>query len=290
MPELKIYLDEKAPPVVPGVLTFETGAAPDQVIDPLLWAYEHHGAGFGQALPGALTCLFEDLSMGRPMPTAFLTRQVRDVDTLVAATLFRHRDLLFLPRTVGFVAEIDLVHRRGHQFVGHLEPEVGRFVRLLRGYFPDNLSPGQVNSRLPTAIEWVRSYLVEGRFPSLGAVFPTPTVLDARADGFVVAESTGSLPEAWFEAFRMGFYQGVMFGPRNGTLLPVLAARKSSFVPLDLDRAVMLLNDVEVSLGGAPRWSIAGDWLWGPPDGTLMLATDVVRTVLSVGIPLFKDQ
>lgn len=290
MPELRIFYDPAAPPVVPAAVTFETGAGLADIVDPLRWAYEHHGSEFGPATPGALTCLFEDLAMGRPTPAAFVVNKVGDVDTLVAATLFLYRHLVMHPRTAGLVGQVDFVHRRGFPFLAHLDDGLGRFIRLLRGHFPDGLTAQQVTDRLPRAIEWVRSYMETEALPSLGALFPTPTVLDTGPDGFVVGETTGSLPEAWIELYRQGYYQGVLFGARVDTLLPVLVSRKSAFVPLALEQAAFILNEIEVSLGGQPQWKVSGDWLWGPPKGSLILATEVVRQVLRVRIPLLGDQ
>lgn len=286
MADLRLYFDVRAPAVVDGALTFETGATPQQVMNPAIWAYEHHTEGFGQSDPGALTCLFEDLAMGRPTPAAFLISEIRDVDTLVAATLFLHRHLLCEPATVGFVAQIDLMHRRGFPFIGHLDADLGRFVRLLRGYFPDGQSVSEINARLPTAIQWIKDYLESGRLPALGAHFVVPTVLEDKRDGFVVAETLGSLPEGWFELYRQGFYRGVLFGPRQDGLLPVLVARKSAFVGLDLNRAALLLNEAEGQQGGRYKWLVSGDWLWSPPDGSVLLATQIIQAVRSVEVPL----
>lgn len=280
--ELKFFYEPKAPPLVDGYVTYETGATPEQATNPHLFTYEHHTEGFGLAGPGALTCLYEDLSLGRVMPPSLVVNRINDLDTLVAATLFLHRGLLTLPLTVGFVAQVDLVHRRGYTFIGHLDPDLGRFVRLLRAYFPTELTPSEVNARLPTAVGWIVEYLKEGKYPSLGAPFPLTTVYETGPYGFVVAETKGSLPEGWFDLYRKGYSQGVLFGPRvNGTLLPVLISRKSAFVPLNIEHAAFLLNEGEQALGGAPRWAIHGDWLWSPPEGSLQLATRIVETLLS---------
>jgi len=289
MPNLQVFYDPSAPPVVEGVLTFETGGSPEQVMDPSLWVYDHHGEGFGQAAPGALTMLFEDMVMGRPTPAAFLSNRIRDVDVLVAATLFLHRDLLTLPRTVGLVAQIDLVHRRGLPLMGHLEDSLGRFIRLLRGLFPADLPVRQVNERLPKAVGWIRDYLDRDVLPSLGAAFSEPVVLDQGRNGFVVAETKGSLTEGWVELYRRGYYLGVLFGARIETQLPVLVARKSLFVPLNLVHAALVLNEAEMLKGGRGGWEVEGDWLWGPREGSLLLATEIVRTVASLGIPLLAS-
>jgi hypothetical protein len=282
MSELRLYFDPLAPAVLEGAVTFETGASNQQVIDPTLWAYEHHGEGFGEADPGALTCLYEDLVLGRPTPPSFVLNRVGDSDALVAAALFLYRELVLHPSTVGFVAQVDLVHRRGFSAMGHLDADMGRFMRLLRGYFPEHLSQQETAERLPLAVGWVRDWLLESRLPALGASFPIPTVLDRGPGGFVVAETLGSLPEGWIELYRLGMLRGVLFGPRKGTLLPVLVSRKSSFVPLDLYQAAFRLNEVEVHLGGLPRWAVDGDWLWGPPEGSLVLAHRIVQILVGL--------
>lgn len=288
MSDLQLFVDPKAPVLLQGALTFETGASPEQAADPSLWAYEHHGAAFGQANPGALTCLFEDLVMGRPIPTAFVARHVNDIDTVVAMALFLYRELLTLPSTASLVMQTDLVHRRGLALMGHIEPDLGLFFRLLRGYFPDGLGRQEQSERLCTAVGWVRDYLLEGKLPSMGARFPTPRVLDTGPSGFVVAETGGSLPESWFELYRQGFVRGVCFGPRIGTQLPALVARKSLFVPLDLRRACVRLNEAETALGGFPRWKVEGDWLWSPPEGSLILAVDIVGYTIGFEVPLLE--
>jgi hypothetical protein len=289
VPDLQIFIEPKAPPVLDGALTFETGATMAQVVDPALWAYEHHGAGFGQANPGALTCLYEDLALGRATPAAFVARGVGDIDTVVAMALFLYRDLLTLPATSSLVMQADLVHRRGLAMTAHVEPDVGRLFRLLRGYFPSGLAQSAQGERISTAVGWVRDYLTAGRLPALGAPFPQPLVLDRGPGGFVVAETRGSLPEAWIELYRQGYHRGVLFGARGqGTLLPALVARKSAFVPLDLERACLRLNEAEAIAGGDEAWRVDGDWLWAPSEGSLLLAVSIVSHVVGVDVPLLE--
>ena len=282
MTDLHLFFDPDAPVVMPEAVSFETGAVRVQVIDPNLWCYEHHGAEFGQADPGALTCFFEDILMGRYFPARFVARRLR-LDTLVAIALFFHRDLVLIPQTSALVAQVDLLHRRGFPMLAHLDSDLGRFVRLLEGYFPDKLSENERNDRVKTAVGWVREYLQGGRLPSLGTRFPTPTVLETGAGGFVVAETNGSLAESWVELYRQGHQRGVLFGSRQkGTFLPALIARKSAFVALDLSRSHQMLNEAEGVYGGFPQWRLEGDWLWSPPEGSLILANEIVETVLGV--------
>lgn len=290
MADLQLFVDPAAPSSVPDALTFETGATRHEVIDPTLWAYEHHGEDFGSADPGALTCLFEDLALGRPTPARMVVRGIGDADTLLAITLFLHRDLVVRPETMRLVAQVDFLHRQGFQVMGHLDTDVARFIRLLRAQFRDNLPARERDARIQKAVGWIREYLLEGRLPALGAPFPVPRILDTGPGGFVVAETDGSLPEGWVELYRQGHIRGVLFGPRKGTLLPALVSRKSAFVPLDLHLAAYRLNESEVVLGGSPRWLLEGDWLWSPPEGSLIRANAIVGAVVGVELPLVPEQ
>jgi len=287
MAELHLFVDPKAPPILSDAVTFETGASQAQVVDPSLWAYNHHGEGFGQADTGALTCFYEDLILGRPLPTKFVVGRV-DIDSLVASTLFLHRELLTHAATLGFVAHVDFVHRRGFNALAHVDPNMASFLRFLSGYLPDGLSKQDLNARLSTVIGWIREYIAEDKMPSLQVRLPSLVVLDEGVGGFVVAETTGGLPDGWVELYRRGYYRGVLFGPRRGTLPTVLVSRKSAYVPLDLSRATYLLNEAEVIFGGPPAWSLEQDWLWGPPDGTLVPPSHVIEAVVGVEVSLVR--
>jgi hypothetical protein len=278
--DFEVLIDPNAPPLHPKAVTFETGARRSDVADPSLWAYEHHGEGFSPVDPGALTALFEDLVLGRPLPMTFLTHRVRDVDTLVAIAAFVFRDVVLHPRMLDLVAKVDLVHRRGFQLLGHLTSEDVRFLRLLRGYFPDGLTRREQGDRLRTALGWIRDYVLEERLPALGAALVGATELQRGSDGFVVGVTGGSLTEGWVDLFRKGHLRGILFGPRVEGQPTALIARKSAYVALDLVLAERLLNEVEAAAGGPTGWAVAGDWLWGPVEGTRILASHIIEVLL----------
>ncbi len=204
-----VRIEPGLPPVVPEALSFETGASRAQAADPDLHVYEHHGEGFGQADPGALTSFFEDLILGRPMPLVFATPGINGLDTLVALSLFLHRDMAIAPSMAGFVADVDLVHRRGLALLGHVEEARGRFFRLLSGYISPGLSKRELGERLGTAVAWIRAYVMTGELPDLGRSWPSVDVLKVGTGGFVLAESAGSLLEGWVALYRQGFLKGV---------------------------------------------------------------------------------
>lgn len=272
-----VSLDAKAPPVLTDTVTFETGATVQQVRDSKTFAYNHHGDGFGDASPGALTTFYEDLILGRPLPTKMVSKRVEGMDTVVAFTLFMHRELAVQPRTPGFVATIDLLHRRGLTVVGHADPEVEHLVYLL-----NDLPSGSVEDWLPTAMGWVRTYLLTGQVPGTPRQ-ATVRVVDRGTNGFVVATSPErNLVRAWVELYRQGFLQGVVFGPEDHGRRHVLIGRKSPYLPLNLHKAATIFNEMEAAMGSSLTWILDGVWLASPPQGTHLLPEHLVEVLTRV--------
>ena len=276
--EFSVSLDPEAPAVLSDAITFETGASPGQVRDSATFAYNHHGAGFGDASPGALTTFYEDLVLGRPFPTRMVARRVDGMDTVVAMALFLHRELAIEPRTPGFVAQVDFLHRRGLTVVGHVDLHLEQMVYLL-----NDAPEGPDHEWLTRAIGWIRDYLTRGMVP--GTVRQARVrVIDRGTDGFVAATTEETqLLRAWVELYRQGFLRGVVFGSASPDLRrPVLISRKSAYVSLDIDKAASVLNEMEAAMGEAPAWTVDGLWLHGPPQGTFVLPADVLAVLTRV--------
>lgn len=280
--ELNVRVESALTGQIENAISFETGLTRAQLLETL--AYEHHGEDFSPDDKGSLPCFFEDLLLGRPMPTTFATRSVQDIDTLTAIALFLHRDLVTHPNTPGFVAVADFVHRRGLPALAHIEEPLGRFLSSLRSYFPDRgLSQRELSERIISAVTWVREYVQEGVIPVLG---PAPNanvrILDQGTGGFAVAETSGSLWDGWVELYRLGFLRGVLISSHDERKR-MLIARKSPHVQLDLRIAAHLLNQVEVVMGESPEWTVSKDELWlEQPAGTLILLKDVLAIVMRV--------
>jgi hypothetical protein len=268
---------------IENAVSFETGLTRGQLQTTEV-AYEHHGEEFSPEDRGALPAFFEDLLLGRPMPTTFATRSVQDIDTLMAIALFLHRDLATHPNTPSFVSLVDFVHRRGLPALAHIEEPLARFLSALRSHFPESsLSQRELSARLISAIGWIREYIHEGTLPVLG---PAPSssvrVLDQGTGGFAVAETSGCLWDGWVELYRLGFLRGVLISAA-GDRKKVLIARKSHHVRFDLSTAARLLNQVEIVMAEAPEWTVSRDALWlEQPAGTLILLKDILAILLRV--------
>ena len=274
--QFSVSLDPTAPAVLPDAVTFETGATLQQVRDPLTFAYNHHGAGFGEAHPGALTAFFEDLVLGRPFPVRMVARQLDGMDTVVAMALFLHRELAIEARTPGFVATIDFLHRRGLTVMGHVDLDLEHLVYLL------NTPPSSTSSDwLASAIGWVREYLLTGQSPGR-ALLVRVRVIERGTNGFVFATTTSDLLRSWFELYRQGFLYGVVMGPDQQGRRRVLASRKSAYVPWDLGKAAAIFNEMEAAMGEAPGWAVDGPWLTGPEQGTALLPEHLLQVFARV--------
>lgn len=280
--EFNAKIDPDLPSVVPDAVSFETGATRSQAGDPALFVYEHHGQEFGKADPGALTSFFEDLILGRPLPLTFATHRIRDIDTIFAMALFFDRSLAIHPAMPGIVAAVDLVHRRGTPMLGHIDADLGRFFRVLRSYFPeDGLPKRELGERVTKVIGWIADFL-DGRPPSLGAPWPSVRIIDVGTNGFVLAETPGSLPSGWIELYRRGFLRGLLVGPDRDSRRAVLAAKKSAFVDFDLTKAASIFNEAEQASGELPGWRADRLWLWGPDEGTLLRVSEMLEVLQRV--------
>jgi hypothetical protein len=279
--DLQVIVDPGLPAVIANGVSFECGATPEQTRSGAL-IYEHHGEGFTTEHQGSLPRFFEDVASGRKIPQMFGTHAIRDVDTIFAIALFLNRDLALVPNMVGLVAQMDLIHRRGMSMLAHIDPYMVGFVRLLRDYFPEKLSRAELGQRIERASGWIRELVTEGSSPAIGRGLPEVRIIDRGTNGFVVAETMGDLVEGWVVLFSMGFIRGVLVGPEKDGRYPVLAARKSPHVALDLNTAAKLLNDVESAMGEPPEWNAKADWLFGPTKGTMLTLPHLMEVFLRV--------
>jgi hypothetical protein len=281
--DLKVRIEKGLPPIVPGAISFETGASRANLDVPDVVAYEHHGKDFTIFDRGALPAFYEDLLLGRAMPVVFATPSIQDIDTLLAIALFLHRDLATHPATTSFVYTVDFVHRHGLPALAHIDADLARFLSALRTHFPDKgLSQRETSARLTQAIGWLREHIHEGQLPVLGAPPRAEVrILDHGTTGFVVAETTESLWDGWVELFRAGFLRGILIDSTSERKR-VLIARKSPFLPFDLALAARILNQMETAMGELPDWVVRLDGLWleGPSDGTLILLQDILNVLV----------
>lgn len=280
---LNVRIEKDLPSIVEGAVSFETGASKAQVASEV--AYEHHGPDFTTDDRGALPAFYEDLILGRPMPTVFATPRIQDIDTIMAITLFLHRDLATHPATPALVYTVDFVHRLGIAALPHLDDKLARFLSAMRAYFPEKgLSQRETSNRLQTAIGWLRQYIYEGTFAFVGKI-PEVHVrgLDFGTNGFVVAEGHGPLLDGWIELYRLGHLRGLLVGPPQNDHRQVLIARKSLFLPLNLEAACRIFNQMEAAMGEPPEWQVVDDlWLESPKGGTILLIQDMTKVLIRV--------
>lgn len=227
---------------------------------------------------------FDDLIMGRPLPLTLITSGLDRMSLLVVLTVFLSRELAIHPATPNLLVAADLVDRYQLAGLAHIDRDLARFFGFLAEYLPQGLGRKEQETRLASAVEWIRDYILEGTLPALPREAPTPRVLDRGTDGFVVAETPTwqSMELGWLELFRQGFLRGVLFGAAREDRRAVLVARKSLFLPLDLRKAADIFNEVERSMGDPPAWIASDVWLRGPVEGTLLLSSMILDVLLRV--------
>jgi hypothetical protein len=283
--KLSVHIDKELPPVVPNAISFETGLSKVQ-LEQNEATYEHHGPEFSALDKGALPCFYEDLILGHPFPLIFATHQINDIDTLFAIALFLHRDLAIHPSTAAAVYTIDFVHRLGLPALAHLDNNLAKFFSALRDYFPvTGLTQRELSDRIKSAVGWLREYVYNGTLSLRGAYSsPVIKILDQGTNGFVIAETSGSLVDGWVELYRMGFLRGLLVSPNYSDKRRILITRKSSFVPLNLIMAGQILNQMELAMGESDEWHVTPDnlWLESPKEGTLILVKDIIEVLVRI--------
>lgn len=269
---LQVLIDEKLQGLVEDAISFETGLSREQAADPSLYAYEHHGVGFTQVDPGALTSFFEDMLRGRPLPLKFATKVIGGVDTLTAITLFLHRDLCIHPQMPSFISQVELTHRLGLPAFGHVDHELARFFRMLLSLFATSLTKREEGERLQQAVSWIHDYVANGILPHLGKQWEDPEIISVGSNGFALAEIPSDLHAGWVSLFRQGYLRGAVFAESH-----VLAGRKSVYVDFNVVRAAEALNDLE---GGG--WAADELWLHSPPNGTRLPREHIIEVLLRI--------
>jgi hypothetical protein len=281
----------------PGAISFKTGLTRAQAADPTLYAYEHHGAEFSATDPGALWSFYQDVMLGRPMPTKFMTRFL-NVDVVVAVALFLHRDLLTHPSFLKIVSQVDFAHRLGAQGLAHIEPEVRNLVLALDEFVrpKEYIRENERAKRLTVAVEWVHDFTHGGtKVPPFH--IPQPQIKTVGSNGFVVAATPKPLFRqmftGWTRLYEQGYLRGLLYTstaehepekddePETG-LRHMTASRKSMYVRFDLSKAAAILSEVETAAGNPKRWIAEELWLYSPWGGTVLSVDDVLEVLLRV--------
>jgi hypothetical protein len=223
---------------------------------------------------------YRDLIMGRSLPMVLVARNLETMGVFVAVTLFLQRDLAVHPAVPGLFSAVNLMDSYGRSGLAHVDRDLSRFLRFLRGYLSEN--KGLVQDALATAVGFLRAYILDGVTPSMQAEPEPPRIIDRGTDGFVFATSHHTdLLSGWEELYRQGFLRGLLIH-QEGDRCHVLAARKSPYLSLDLKKAAAILNEAESAMGEPAEWVTDGFWLRGPEGGTLILPSALLQVFLRV--------
>lgn len=275
MPESTLTFQVTVDPTLPSscseAVSFDTGDSKREV-----------GSGvFAYSQPeGALLRFYEDLMLGAPFPFRLNLHAVRGVGTVVATMLFLSRDLALLPGTHALVAGADFYHRVGSSALGHLPQDLVTLFGSIDGQFPPGLSQEEVGQRLAASVHLLREYLVEDILPHPGAKVE-PKILTTGSNGFVVAEVSGK-PNlaAWVALCRQGYLRGLLIGPEREGTWSVMLMKKSDFLPFDLVKGALLLNELEALHEGLSEWKVEGLTLTSPKVGTRLSPSIVLEVAI----------
>ena len=222
-----------------------------------------------------LEALYFDLLAGKPYPLTLGVKAVVGPETLLAITLWLHRDLLIYYSTPSVVAGFTLAEKYPLWGLAHMERDLSRFIQFLRKY------PVITQDNVVSAVTLIKRFIFDS-FDDLPPEEPLPIIIDVGTNGFVLAKTAGDLVRGWVELYRKGHLRGLLLGTESDAYRQVLIARKSHFVSLNLDVAAEAFNTMETAQGELAGWRVEGDFLWGPPEGTIILVQHLMEVLLRV--------
>jgi hypothetical protein len=233
---------------------------------------------------GELPRFYADLAMGRPFPLKLVVRDIDSVSTLVSIVLFLRRDVALHPATASLVTAVYMFERLGVAGLAHIERDLARFLLVVSNFVPPKLSQKEQEERLKVVTTWISDYVLQGHLPVLPPEPLPPRILDHGTNGFVLAEAEEGTPldYSWISLFRSGFLRGALLSPVKNDRRLVLVAKKSLWLTMDLHRAGEILNEAEKAMGESPAWKAEDLWLRGPPKGTLLLISMIVKVLTHV--------
>lgn len=272
MSDLVVKIDSSVPESAEGVVSFETG-----INDPANWCYEHNHTPNPRD-PGALTLLYQDILLGREMPTTFHTKTVGGIDTIMAIALFLNRKLFCHSDTMSLVANVDFVHRLG---ISAMAVQSADYLNLFTALntILGITDPKKLEQDLPQAVQWIEEFINLGKCPThLLESPPTVQVIEQGTGGFVIASSDSDVLGSWLELYRCGFLKGILFCQGN-----MIISKRSFLVSFDLVKAASTLNAAESAAKGNPSsaWIVSPDELWlYHVEPTILLASDVLTVLI----------
>lgn len=231
----------------------------------------------GTAIYQDVATFFRDLILGRPLSLTFVAKELETFGTILAITLFLHRDLAIHQDTPAFLAATNLAD---HGIIGlaHIERDLSAFFKFIRQYLASAKNQKQA---LESVVGWVRDYIQEKRLPPSTQAKDLPRILDVGTDGFVLASYDGpNLLEGWEELFRQGHLRGVVIQSCEENRWRVIGARKSGYLSLDLGKAAEAFNEAERAMGEPAEWQVQGNWLLGPPGGTYLTVAALLKVMV----------
>lgn len=224
---------------------------------------------------GGLEAFYFDLLAGKPYPLTLGVKAITGPETLLAITLWLHRDLLIYFSTPSVVAGFALAAKYPVWGLAHMERDLSRFIQFLRKY------PVTTQANVVAAVTLVKEFIF-GPLDNLPPEGQLPIIIDVGTNGFVLAKTSGDLVQGWVDLYRKGHLRGLLIGAENDTYRQVLIARKSPWVPLNLEAAAQAFNAMEQAQGELAGWKVENDFLWGPPEGTSILVQHLMEVLLRV--------
>ena len=220
----RILIQKQVRGILPTLVTFETGATPDQI-----FALENNTFDLipSPFYPSPVKMLYDSLILGRPMPDTLLMNHTRHYGNVMACFLFLHQGDLFNPLLVNMVDAVDRAERFGSLgFVG-LDRQLSILFQAINSFIPSEeheaaLSETDLGNIVGSVVDIIH-HGIAVPFPNAAPILWSNTVGGCVADITSLSDIDG--------LFRSGFLYGA------GLLQDaVVLFRRSGFIEVPLEK------------------------------------------------------
>jgi len=237
----KILIQKTCAGVSPEVVTFETGASPDQVSTLECNTFNHHGDGYSPFFPSSLHLFYESLLLGRSLPNTMVMNHIRHYSNALAPCFFLYDLDIYSERAPELVSVVDRIERWGSVGFINIPPRIDALLYSIFSLLPDkeheeNLSEDSLGEILRVAIDTFHWYLSNNIVPNTHrSQLSEPNILEQRGS-YVIAEIE-DLKDI-DSLYRKGIEYGLCFMGDEAVLF-----KKSIFIEVPMEKIASKMGD-----------------------------------------------
>lgn len=231
----KVLIQQSCFGIDPEVVTFETGATPEEVSVIENNSFDY-GPGFSPFSQSSIQMFYESLLLGRSLPEIMVMNHIHHYANILAPTFFLFDSDIFSERASGLVSVVDRIERWGSIGFISCPKKIELLLSYTSSFFPyGDMSDNSMSKVMKILVEIFHQYLLKGEVPNHTLpLVSEPKILKQNYD-FVLSEIT-SLQDIDY-LYKQGFLSGICLMGDS-----VVVFKRSLFVNIPLEKIASKLG------------------------------------------------